>query len=92
MAHSNVVTIATMTHATMAAITQVTIASMAQSVLYTSLYTSYWEVSVTQGHFLALTRNWETDIKAHQAQFSTLKVAAAPPTIQVIGDHTDKDR
>ena len=88
MAHSNVVTIATMTHATMAAITQVTIASMAQSVLYTS----YWEVSVTQGHFLALTRNWETDIKAHQAQFSTLKVAAAPPTIQVIGDHTDKDK
>ena len=88
MAHSNVVTIATMAHATMAAITQVTIASMAQSVLYTS----YWEVSVTQGHFLALTRNWETDIKAHQAQFSTLKVAAAPPTIQVIGDHTDKDK
>ena len=88
MTHSNVVTIATMAHATMAAITQVTIASMAQSVLYTS----YWEVSVTQGHFLALTRNWETDIKAHQAQFSTLKVAAAPPTIQVIGDHTDKDK
>ena len=88
MAHSNVVTIATMAHATMAAITQVTIASMAQSVLYTS----YWEVSVTQGHFLALTRNWETDIEAHQAQFSTLKVAAAPPTIQVIGDHTDKDK
>ena len=77
-----------MAHATMAAITQVTIATMAQSVLYTS----YWEVSVTQGHFLALTRNWETDIKAHQAQFSTLKVAAAPPTIQVIGDHTDKDK